>query len=148
MRQETAMEGAADINIEKEISNVLTKLHNFDETNEVSLSLNVVAVGKKITSENRILLNEVTSNVVRYFPFVQNAFRELDQARKNKFELIASNIKSAYLKMQAENLTQDEIYSKMSEWLQRKTQTKSASACRIIISFFIQNCEVFYATTK
>ncbi|MEI3527074.1 MAG: ABC-three component system protein [Bacilli bacterium] len=43
---------------------------------------------------------------------------------------------------------QNIIFNKMVEWLKFKTQEITNDACEIVISYFIQNCEVFDEITK
>ena len=38
---------------------------------------------------------------------------------------------------------QTEIYSAMAIWVKDATSSTSLPACEILVSFFIQNCEVF-----
>ena len=42
----------------------------------------------------------------------------------------------------------DTIFDNMVHWLQNKTQCASTSACEAVISFFVQNCEVFNEITE
>lgn len=44
-------------------------------------------------------------------------------------------------------LSQDEIFEKMVDWLQDATH-ENRSSCEVIISYFIQKCEVFDAITE
>jgi hypothetical protein len=40
------------------------------------------------------------------------------------------------------------VFHKMAEWLQSKTNQGSIAACEAVISFFIQSCEVFEDASK
>lgn len=44
-------------------------------------------------------------------------------------------------------MTQEEVINALAEWIHNKAFMNGAKgllACRIVVCFFIQNCEVFY----
>ena len=41
-----------------------------------------------------------------------------------------------------------QIFNQMVDWLMTKTLSESKEACEIVISFFVQNCEVFREITE
>ena len=49
-----------------------------------------------------------------------------------------------------ESISKDKtlIFSKIVEWIKNNTQSNSVEACEAIVSFFVQNCEVFYEITE
>jgi hypothetical protein len=145
MRQAKALDDASVIPIENEIEGVLQKLKDIDIENLVSLSYDVVSVDKKIKRENGILLNDIKDKVVRYFPFVQETLKNIDKTGHRKFDIIASEINTCFLKVSETEFSQEVIFSELVTWLNTKTQYQSEKACEIIISFFVQNCEVFNA---
>ena len=61
------------------------------------------------------------------------------------FELIASEVKIAFKKLDNGTLSQDEIVEYLAEWIKNKTGVgnQHITACRIVVAYFIQNCEVF-----
>jgi hypothetical protein len=143
MRQTKALDEASTIQIKDEIEGVLQILTNSNIERFIPLSYEVVSIDKKITQENRLLLGKIKDNVVQYFPFVQETFRNIDRAGSSKFDVISTEIKLCFQKVNGTGLSQEEIFGKLVEWLKSKTQCQSTTACEIIISFFIQNCEVF-----
>ena len=44
--------------------------------------------------------------------------------------------------------TKYEIFERMVDWVHNKTLKISREACEAVISFFIQNCEVFYEISE
>jgi hypothetical protein len=145
MRKAKALDDASTIPIEAEIEGVLKGLKNIDAEKLVPLAYDVVSVDKKIKRENGILLNDIRDKVVRYFPFVQETLKNIDKTGHRKFDIIAGEIRTCFLKVDSNELSQEAIFSELVTWLNSKTQHQSEKACEIIISFFIQNCEVFDA---
>jgi cytochrome c553 len=143
MRQTKALDEASTVQIEDEIKGVLQSLQDVDVESLVPLSYEVVSIDKKIARENGLLLNNIRDKVVQYFPFVQETFKNIDRIGSSKFDMISTQIKLCFQKISANGLSQEDVFYKLIAWLKSKTQCQSTQACEIIISFFIQNCEVF-----
>jgi hypothetical protein len=58
-------------------------------------------------------------------------------------EIISSQIKTHYLLLKQQGGNQKEIFEAMVSWLQKQTKQDNREASEIIISYFIQNCEIF-----
>ena len=134
--------------LEVEIATVVEALLAVKNFNDLQpLSLEPLLVSEKIAPENIILLAEVTRDVAQYYRFIEASF-----AQVGDFNLIASEIQTAFYKLDAIYQDQAEIKAQLAEWIMLKTQLpKTANnlrCCHIVVSFFIQNCEVFYATAQ
>jgi hypothetical protein len=147
MRRTKALDDASTMPIEDEIEGVLKGLRDIDIEKLIPLSYEAISVDRKIKRENGILLNDIRDKVVRYFPFVQETFKNIDKTGYRRFDTIANEIKTCFLKVNSNELSQEAIFSELVAWLNNKTQHQSEKACEIIISFFVQNCEVFDAFT-
>ena len=64
------------------------------------------------------------------------------------FEIIAGQIKSFYKKISSITTDQNKIYDSIANWIFNKYKSGSIEAYKIIVSFFVQNCEVFENVTK
>lgn len=74
----------------------------------------------------------------------------MDRDGTGDFNLIASEVKLAYQKLDNGLLSQDEIVNGLAEWIKNKSGvgSKNMRACHIVVAFFIQNCEVFREISK
>ena len=66
---------------------------------------------------------------------------------------IASDIGKAYRRIKDEGFDQDEIVNILSEWIIKKSgylpeKSKYGRAARIIVSYYIQSCQVFEDATS
>lgn len=138
----------AGVNIEKDIVNVIEKMSEMDGAQHIDLRLSPVRVKNKIVN-NRLLLNKILANVTQYHAMIRACFQEMDAKKTNTSCIIGSSISIAYLKTTQEELGVDQefIFDSLVEWLCSKTR-ENRSACEIIISYFVQNCEVFDAITE
>jgi len=136
-----------EMNIEEEIVKVINAISviQFGDTTEINYS--PVSVDKKIPNDYGLLKNKITNYNKNYYIYVQQLFNELDGNNGFRFDVLSSQIKAIFLKF--DDLTKDysAIYDNLVDWLQLKTDG-SKEACEVIISFFIQNCEVFHEISK
>lgn len=131
--------------IENELLQIMEHLSNItdQEIEEVSLKYRGVKVSNKIESQYCLLRRKVEFNVCTYYGFIKENMKILSEQKRVNFDLIASEIKTAYLK--AANGTEDKviIFNSMVSWIESKFTGISKDSCEAVISFFIQNCEVF-----
>lgn len=136
-----------DYQLEDDINDILSKLSNIDDKTISSLSLNIDAlkIKEKIEDDYRLLRRTIESNVTKYYSLVQKMLKEIGS---EKFDNIAIQIKSFYKKCNSLTHDKDIIFNQITEWVKIHSKSNNNIACEIIVSFFIQNCEVFDALTK
>ena len=131
--------------LEPAIKRVLEALQKVDDADLVELTYIPVKVEEKIA--NKSLQRKVRSNVVQYFNYVKGQLQALDEVKGGRFELIASQVRQHFLRLSQAELFPEHIFEQIVEWLQNKVNGDK-SACEIVVSFFVQNCEVFNAIAK
>ena len=134
----------SDINrlqLEEEIRTILAVLQNLqDLENLPQLEYTALRIDEKIS--DGLLRYEVRDHVVQYYRFIEHTFSE----ETDNFDEIAASIKKASRKLESSGLSQKEVIEQLSEWVRKQTRMDIGGrlACHIVVSFFIQNCEVFY----
>lgn len=134
-----------------EIAEIIDELQKGSwDKSPIPLNYNVLKIEQKLDFEfNWILKNQISNNILDYYLLIQQLFSNIDKNNPGTFDLISGQIKVFYLLLKREILDQETIFEKMSEWIFLKSQNKgSIYACKIIISYFIQNCEVFENVAK
>ena len=140
-----------DIALEDEIQDVLYGLAGItDDAKLIELPLEALHLNQKILPENHLLKNDEITRVLRYYNYINNIFSTMDRDGTGDFNLIASEVKLAYQKLDNGLLSQDEIVNGLAEWIKNKSGvgSKNMRACHIVVAFFIQNCEVFREISK
>ena len=140
-----------DIALEDEIQDVLYGLAGItDDAKLIELQLEALHLDQKILPENHLLKNDEITRVLRYYNYINNIFSTMDRDGTGDFNLIASEVKLAYQKLDNGLLSQDEIVNGLAEWIKNKSGvgSKNMRACHIVVAFFIQNCEVFREISK
>ena len=139
----TAKLAADSVQLEDDIRIVLDALGSIRDASElIELEYEALHIEEKFEPENFILKNETQVQVVMYYRYIEKVFSESDA----DFDMIASEIKISSMKLEKSGLTQSDVINQLSEWIRNKTGfgTESRLACNIVVSFFIQNCEVFH----
>jgi hypothetical protein len=136
--------------IESKIFVVLNKLQTVElGDNSGNLSLESLKIDEKADETLPPLTKRtIKHNVVDYFDYIKKLFIEIDKEQPFTFNLIATQVKAAYIKLKQINNDQEFIFWTLVDWLDKKTDNISKEACEIIISFFVQNCEVFSNDTS
>jgi 5-methylcytosine-specific restriction endonuclease McrA len=132
-----------DYNIEDDIKKILNKLTNDDIATDIELKYDPKIIDRKLNNTIlSITKRTIKSNVSEYFHIIRHELQNLDAITPNKATKIATQIKSFYLETSEKTEIQETIYNGLIEWLHSKTNiNKDASA--VVISYFVQNCEVF-----
>ncbi len=140
-RNYRAKEAVDAVELEEYIRVVLDALAKVDaSTPLVELEYEAVRIDRKIP--DFILMNEIKIMVLQYYRYIESIFSDSE----TDFDMIASEIKMSSMKLEKSGMSQPDIIEYLAEWIRNKTSlgTESKTACRIVVAFFIQNCEVFY----
>lgn len=134
-------------NIEDDINEIIDFLANedFDFDTDI-LNYNPKTIDEKTDlTISKLTKWKIHQNVRGYFNEVKNKFINLDKVQPLTTETISTQIKQHYLLLRKSdtNKSQKEIFQAMVEWLNKITNGKSYESCEIIISYFVQNCEIF-----
>ena len=131
--------------IEAEILDVINALQNSgDGDAAVTLEYDAKRLEEKIASTTpRPLKLKIKTAVASYYQFVKGQLLQLERDRPTASELMAAQVKAYYLKQKSLGLRQDEVFSNMVFWLRTKAASASLEAVEIVVSYYVQNCEVF-----
>lgn len=133
--------------IEDGIRKVLEKIPKMQVPANIDLNYNPVTLRQKIAADNLMLYLKAKTNVNVYYSAVQDAFTELNEEWILRYKPFCLQVRMTYMNLNDMGLSQDEIFEKMVDWLQDATH-ENRSSCEVIISYFIQKCEVFDAITE
>ncbi len=134
-----------DYQIETEIKQVIKMLvEEFNEVSAIPLNMNALKLDIKANKTLTLITKKkIRNEITDYYLYIREQFSQLDKQNSKSFDAIASQIKTFYIILSKTENSQEVIYGQLTEWLSKKTDNSSLGACGIIVSFFIQNCEVF-----
>ena len=132
-----------DYKIEDDIKQILQQLTNSNDTANTRLNYDPKIIDEKINDTMTFITkNKIKYQVSEYFHIVKHELQNLDALTPNKATKIATQIKSFYLEASEKSTKQEDVYYGLVEWLHSKTNINKDSSS-VIISYFVQNCEVF-----
>lgn len=130
------------IDLEEEIRTAVEGLISLKASDDLpNLEYDALRIDQKI--DDVLLQNDVQSNVLQYYRYIERVFSEMSDT----FDEIAAEVKLGSQKLEKAGLSQEEVIYKLAEWIHNKAfsgKTKGKVACKIVVCFFVQNCEVFY----
>ncbi len=135
----------------RKIASELIELSSAD-LEAMKLNYDPVKVRQKIpddTLEQKMLLRKVLQNVREYFNLVDLTLKNLNKEQVIRQNMFSRQIKTIFMDLDettidGEPLPQTLIFNKLVNWLHEKTD-EDIDICAIVISFFVQSCEVFNA---
>lgn len=138
-----------DIAISKGIELVIENLSNAKPSELKDLTYDPVSVSEKIDEDNCcFLVNDIKNNVARYYNYIEKTMRNLSMKNVYSDDLIRAQMKESYKQLASNHtLTPEQIFSELSKRIQRITK-QDIRFCYIVVSYFVQSCEVFNAITK
>lgn len=136
---------AFNCRLEPDVSKIVSALGALPEDVRIELSLNPLKVSQKI--DDKALCEKVRNYVVQYFGFVQSEFAKLQDKERIPFEMVAVQVRHYFLQVELLLITKEQMFDQMVNWVMEKTGG-NRSASEIVVSFFVQDCEVFREIAK
>lgn len=145
----TKITTSSQLEMEQALLEIMNELEQipFEQINE-SLNFNPINIDKKIPNTLNVLKHSVRENVIAYYKPLQKLFHDKCQYNTEFFNDVAKMIKRKSDQLISETNSLETIFNSLVNWLSNLVCTTNLSACRVIISFFIQNCEVFHEITQ
>ena len=130
------------------IAVVVDKISKLKDKDFIQLNYNPVPLKNKFSNNEKLLKTKVSMYVTEYYPYILELFKNLEGKNGFHLDVLSAQIKTCFIKMEHINSNKQEIFNQMVNWMNNKTLDVSKEACEVVVSFFIQNCEVFYEITK
>lgn len=141
-KQYKAINAINRIELEDEIRTAIEGLISINPSDELpQLEYAALRIDQKIG--DALLMNDVKNHVLHYYRYIETIFSDMTDV----FDDIAGEVKLSSQKLEKAGLSQEDVINNLSEWIHNKAfvgSDKGRIACRIVVCFFIQNCEVFY----
>lgn len=147
--KKTALHDATlTLGLEKEIETVVSNVFKLEDDEVAELSFIAVPISKKFYSDEYLLKTKVSGYISNYYTYIRELFKNWENNNIFNFTILSGQIKACFVKMDNLGATKYEIFERMVDWVHNKTLKISREACEAVISFFIQNCEVFYEISE
>lgn len=136
--------GWFDNSIDEEINEVIETLASFSGEALEELSISAIKVDDKSDETLSILVKLKIKNNIKYFySKIKSKFSEMDKSVPYTSDTIYSQVKTYYMKLRKYGFDQTQIFSALTEWIKKNTNCNNTEVSEILVSFFVQNCEVY-----
>lgn len=133
--------------LEAGIISVIKKVSKLKEEDLVAASLDPKEIKQKVKpSDDFALYNQVNMFVSMYFLKIREIMINLDKRGDIDYDEIQNQIRAIYKRLKKARKSKTEIYNEIVAKVQRVSLQENIY-CQIIVSYFIQSCEVFDATS-
>ena len=137
-----------ELPLEKGIVGVIKRIKQLGEKDLANASLDPKEIRQKINpADNATLYNVVSNYATTYFQQIDDIMKNLDKRKDVDYEEIQDQINALYRKLKKTKKSQFEIFNEITGKIRRVT-LQDDIYCQIVVSYFIQKCEVFDAITK
>lgn len=139
--------------LESEVIKVVRRIANLGSLDKenIELEMSPAFIKEKIPSPV-MLQNKIIFLVQYYYKVIRDEFSRLQRVSDFDFNLVCSQIKSAYYKVKKRNGNREHQFNAMVGWMQQELRLSEneRTACECVVAFFVQSCEVFekVETTK
>ena len=131
--------------LEKGIVAVISKIRRLDEKDLENATLDPKEIKQKLMrTESYALYKTVNDYVSTYFVRLREIMINLDKRGDVDYDEIQDQMKALYRRLKKTKKSQEEIFNEIVEKIHRVT-LQEALYCQIVVSYFIQSCEVFDA---
>lgn len=131
------------IKLQRQIGDIVEQLKEDKEFTDFSFGRNTTTEVKNKITDNYLAV-EIEALVNQRFDSIMKMF---SQMKSVKFEETRTKIHNAFVAYDEAGFTQKEIIEKLTDWILLNTSLDSdyEMAAKVVVAFFIQLCEVFYA---
>lgn len=136
-----------DLPLERGIIGVIGKIKKLKEKDLAEVSLEPKEIKKKLNpSDNYVLYSQVNFFVMTYFVRIREIMMSLDKRGDIDYDEVQDQMHAIYKRLKKAKKSNVEIFNEIVGKIHRVTLQED-TYCQIVVSYFIQSCEVFDAIT-
>lgn len=137
-----------DLPLEKGIAGVIRKIKKLKEKDLAEVSLEPKELRQKINPvEDFALYSHVNLFVTTYYVRIREIMIGLDKSGEIDYDEIQDQMRALYKRLKKAKKSNMEIFNEIAAKI-HKCSLQEDVYCQIVVSYFIQSCEVFDAVTK
>lgn len=137
-----AMDILSEDKIVSGIERVIGKIPSIPIERIMELNYKPTRVENKMDKTDPALFMKINTYVAGYYPDVRDLFKQAEIENDFNFEKFCSQVKFKFTDIKNSGLTQSQMFDELVDWLSGATN-EDREPCEVIISYFVQKCEVF-----
>ena len=136
-----------DLPLEKGIVGVVSKVKNLKEKDLADASLDPKEIKQKLNpSDNMALYIAVNTYVTTYYVRLRTIMMNADKRGEIDYDEVQDQMHAIYKRLKKAKKSNVEIFNEIAQKI-HKISLQEDIYCQIVVSYFIQSCEVFDAIT-
>lgn len=136
-----------DLPLEKGIVGVISKVKNLKEKDLADASLDPKEIKQKLKpADNMALYITVNTYVTTYYVKLREIMMNADKRGDIDYDEVQDQMHAIYKRLKKAKKTKVEIFNEIAQKI-HKVSLQEDIFCQIVVSYFIQSCEVFDAIT-
>lgn len=133
--------------LEKGVLGVISKVKNLKEKDLTDASLDPKEIKQKLKPTDDIALYfTVNTYVTTYYVKLRSIMMNADKRGEIDYDEVQDQIHAMYKRLKKANKSKLEIFNEIAQKI-HKVSLQEDIYCHIVVSYFIQSCEVFDAIT-
>lgn len=137
-----------DLPLEKGIVRAISKIKKLNEKDLANASLDPKEIKQKLRpADNIALYQTINLYVTTYFVKIKEIMMSLDKRGEIDYEEVQDQMKAIYRRLKKAKKTNMEIFNEIVAKIHR-VSLQEDTYCQIVVSYFVQSCEVFDAITE
>ncbi len=141
-KNEEISEVSAEEKIEQDITSLIEKITNAENSELSELNYSPVELNKKFLPSEHLLKDEIKPRVVKYFNFINELLKQKVEKENFNETKFRRSIKRIYENLESEKIEKTQIFEAISERFYNMSKNTHI-ACNILASYFVQSCEIF-----
>lgn len=141
-----ARQTATQHSIQEEVKEILEIISrdNADGNDLSATNLDVSSLDKKLKKGmSPLQKRDIRRDAIDFYVTIKNQIKLIEQRDQSAIRILQNQISSYYLIMEKKSPeNKDFVFNHIAEWISQRTG-KPILACKVLASFFVQNCEVF-----
>lgn len=136
-----------DLPLEKGIVGVISKVKNLKEKQLANASLDPKEIKQKLNpGDNMALYITVNTYVTTYYVKLRSIMINADKRGEIDYDEVQDQMHAIYKRLKKTKKSKVEIFNEIAQKI-HKVSLQEDIYCQIVVSYFIQSCEVFDAIT-
>ena len=134
------------LSIEEQFEIIIQKICDYIPETTINLNFDPKSIDDKLL-DTPMLKSKVKAFATDYYPILNELVLCKSSMGKLDSKLISDAMKDKYLKIKQTERNKIVIFDKLVEWV-KALSSMDQIPCEIVVSFFVQKCEVFDAITR
>lgn len=134
-----------ELPLEKGVVGVLKKIKNLKEKDLVAASFDPKEIQQKLNpADNMVLYVTINAYVTAYYVRLREIMMNADKSGAIDYDMLQDQMRAIYKRLKKAKKTNVEIFNEITEKI-HKVSLQEEIYCQIVVSYFVQSCEVFDA---